>query len=94
MMTEFERQADPYLQGVHEPAPAVMSLNSTVSSLAVTMLLAVATGIPMKGRHLLYNAMVPSLRSARGEPKSDCYICSRSGAYARGDEWPLFARVS
>ncbi len=94
MMTAFERQADPYLQGVHEPAPAVMSLNGTVSSLAVTMLLAVATGMPMKGRHLLYNAMAPSLRSARGEPKSDCYICSRSGAYARGDEWPLFARVS
>ena len=94
MMTEFERQSDPYLQGVREPAPAVMSLNSTVSSLAVTMLLAVATGIPMKGRHVLYNAILPSLRSARCEPKTDCYICSRSGSYARGDGWPLFARES
>lgn len=92
MMTEFEREADPYIQGAREPAPAVMSLNGTVSSLAVTMFLAVTTGIPTKGRHVLYNAMLPSLRSVRGEPKSDCYICSRSGSYARGDGWPLFAR--
>jgi hypothetical protein len=92
MMTQFERQSDPYLQGVREPAPAVMSLNSTVSSLAVTMMLSMATGIPMKGRHILYNAMVPSLRSARADPKTDCYICSRSGSFARGDSWPLFAR--
>ena len=92
MMTEFERQSDPYLQGVREPAPAVMSLNSTVSSLAVTMMLSMTTGIPMKGRHILYNAMAPSLRSARADPKPDCYICSRSGSFARGDSWPLFAR--
>lgn len=92
MMTEFERQSDPYLQGAREPAPAVMSLNSTVSSLAVTMLLSIATGIPMKGRHLLYNALAPTLRSVRAEPKPDCYICSRSGSFARGDSWPLFAR--
>lgn len=94
MLTEFERQADPYIQGVREPAPAVMSLNGTVSSLAVTMFLAVTTGIPLKGRHVLYNAKLPSLRSARGEPKTDCYVCSRSGSYARGDSWPLFARES
>jgi molybdopterin/thiamine biosynthesis adenylyltransferase/proteasome lid subunit RPN8/RPN11 len=94
MLSEFERQADPYIQGVREPAPAVMSLNGTVSSLAVTMFLAVTIGIPMKGRHLLYNAMLPSLRSARGEAKTDCYVCSRSGSYARGDGWPLFARES
>lgn len=92
MMSDFERQSDPYLQGVREPAPAVMSLNSTVSSLAVTMMLSMATGIPMKGRHVLYNAMAPSLRNARAEPKADCYICSRSGSFARGDSWPLFAR--
>jgi hypothetical protein len=92
MMTEFERQSDPYIQGVREPAPAVMSLNSTVSSLAVTMMLSMTTGIPLKARHILYNAMVPTLRSARAEQKSDCYICSYSGAYARGDAWPLFAR--
>lgn len=92
MMTEFERQSDPYLRGVRDPAPAVMSLNGTVSSLAVTMMLSMTTGMPMHARHILYNAMAPSLRSARAEPKADCYICSRSGAFGRGDAWPLFAR--
>jgi molybdopterin-synthase adenylyltransferase len=92
MMTEFERKADPYIQGAHEPAPAVMSLNGTVASLAVTMMLAAVTGLPSTARHVLYNAMASTLRHARGEPKGNCYICSRSGAFARGDSWPLFAR--
>jgi molybdopterin/thiamine biosynthesis adenylyltransferase len=92
MMNAFERQADPYLQGAREPAPAVMSINGTVASLAVTMLLAVVSGIPVAGRYFLYNAMAPSLRSVKATPNPTCYICSRSGSYARGDSWPLLAR--
>jgi hypothetical protein len=92
MMSAFERQADPYIQGAHEPAPAVMSLNGIVSSLAVTMLLAVAAGVPMKGRHLLLNAMVPSLRTVSPVSNAACFICSRAGSLGRGDGWPLFAR--
>ena len=92
MMTPFERQADPYIQGDREPAPAVMSLNGTVSSLAISLMLAVFAGVPINGRHLLYNAMSSSLRTARAEPKPQCFVCSRSGAFARGNSWPLFAR--
>jgi hypothetical protein len=92
MMTDFERRADPYIQGAAEPAPAVMSLNGTVASMAVTMVLSAVAGIPAKARHIIYNALTPSLRSARGDPKTDCYVCSRSGAFARGDAWPLLAR--
>ncbi len=92
MMTPFERQADPYIQGVREPAPAVISINGTVTSLAITMMLSVVTAIPVRARHLLYNAMASTLRAARAQPKPDCYICSRSGSFARGDSWPLFAR--
>lgn len=92
MMTAFERQADPYIQGEREPAPAVMSLNSTVASLGITMMLSVVTSIPMRARHLLYNALASTLRSARAEPKTNCFVCSRSGAFARGEAWPLFAR--
>lgn len=92
MMTAFERQADPYIQGEREPAPAVMSLNGTVGSLAITMLLAIVAGVPVSGRHLLYNATSSTLRAVRAEPKAGCYICSRSGSFARGDSWPLFAR--
>lgn len=92
MMTAFERQADPYVQGEREPAPAVMSLNGTVSSLAVTMLLAVVAGVPIMSRHILYNALASTMRPVRAQQNADCYICSRSGSFARGDSWPIFAR--
>lgn len=92
MMTAFERKLDPYLQGVREPAPAVISLNGTVASLALTMFMAYVTGIPSQGRYLVYNARTSTLRSVRSEPKDDCYICSLSGSFARGDSRPLYAR--
>ncbi|HEY1697329.1 MAG TPA: ThiF family adenylyltransferase [Polyangiaceae bacterium] len=92
MMSAFERQADPYIQGAHEPAPAVMSINGMVSSLAVTMLLAIVAGVPMKGRHILLNAMVPLIRTVRPVSNAACFICSRAGSLGRGDGWPLFAR--
>ncbi len=92
MMTAFERQSDPYVQGDHEAAPAVMSLNTTVASLGVTMLLAVVTGIPVEARHILYNAITSTTRVVHVTSKADCLVCSRIGAFARGDSWPLFAR--
>ena len=79
MMTPFERQADPYIVGKREPAPAVMSLNGTVASLAVTMLLSVVCGVPVGGRHLLYNARASVLRTVRAQADPNCYICSRLG---------------
>lgn len=92
MMTAFERQADPYLRGAREPAPAVISLNGTVASLAITMLLSMVAGVPISARHVLYNAMASTIRSVRAEPVSNCIVCSRKGAFARGDAWPLQAR--
>lgn len=92
MMSDFERQADPYIRGAREPAPAVMSLNSTVVSLGVTMLLSMIAGIPVSARHILYNAINSALRNVRAQPHPTCYICSRSGGFARGDSWPLHAR--
>jgi hypothetical protein len=91
-MSEFERRADPYIQGAREPAPAVMSLNGTVSSLAVSMMLAVCAGFPAGGRHLMYDARRPSLRTLYVQPDLGCYVCSASGSYARGNTWPIFAR--
>jgi hypothetical protein len=92
MMTAFERRADPYFPGSQDPAPAVISLNATVASLATTMMLAVVAGFPSNARHLLYNAMNSTLRTVGADSQDNCYICSRSGAFARGDSWPLFAR--
>lgn len=93
MMSDFERKADPYIEGANEPAPSVISLNGTVVSLAITMLLGVATSVPTDARHLIYNARTASLRSARATPKDDCFICSREGVFARGDAQSLFART-
>jgi molybdopterin-synthase adenylyltransferase len=92
MMTAEERQRDAYILGDHEPAPAVISINSTVTSLAMTMFMAMTVGIPSEGRHVLYNARLPSLKSVSYARNPDCYICSSRGALARGDTQPLFTR--
>jgi molybdopterin/thiamine biosynthesis adenylyltransferase len=92
MMIESERRLDPYIQGAREPAPAVVSINGTVASLAITMFLSVVTGIPSRGRNLLYNGVNSTLRAVRVPPQENCYICSRAGTFARGDSVQLYAR--
>lgn len=92
MMNEEERRLDPYIQGAREPAPAVISINSTVTSLAVTMFMAITLGIPSEGRYILYNANKPSLRSVTAGRNPTCYICSPSGVLGRGAAQALFTR--
>ncbi len=92
MMTPEERRRDPYIVGGHEPAPAVISINATVMSLAMTMFLAMVVGVPSEGRYVLYNARSPSLKSVSVARNPDCYICSSYGVLARGDAQPLFTR--
>jgi molybdopterin/thiamine biosynthesis adenylyltransferase len=94
LLTDFERAADPYIVGAHEPAPAVISLNATMASMAVTMFLSAVTGIPSRARLVNYNGMAGTTRSAKVSPHPTCYACSSRGALARGDEWPLPARLS
>ncbi len=92
MMNEGERRLDPYIQGAREPAPAVISINSTVTSLAVTMFMAMTIGVPSEGRYVLYNAKSPSLRSVTASRNPICYICSPKGVLGRGDAQVLFTR--
>jgi molybdopterin/thiamine biosynthesis adenylyltransferase len=92
LMTDFERQQDPYIVGQPEPAPAVISLNATVASMAVTMFLNATVGIPGSARFLNYNAMTGTCRPVLSVPHPSCIVCSHRGALARGDEWPLPAR--
>jgi molybdopterin/thiamine biosynthesis adenylyltransferase len=93
MMSESERKLDPYIVGGREPAPSVISLNGTVVSLAVTMFLGVAVGAPLDATRLMYNACSPALRSVQGQPKPECFICSKKGALAWGDHHRLFTRL-
>ncbi|HUY04438.1 MAG TPA: ThiF family adenylyltransferase [Rhodocyclaceae bacterium] len=92
MMNESERRLDPYIPGSREPAPSVVSLNGTVVSLAVSMLLGVVAGAPFDATHLIYNGQASSLRSVRGEARSTCFICSRDGALAWGSNRQLLTR--
>lgn len=94
LLTDFERNADPYVTGIHEPAPAVISLNSTMASMAVTMFLSAVAGVPSAARLLNYNAMTGSCRPAAGDRHPTCIACSPQGALARGSEWHLPARQS
>lgn len=94
MMSESERRLDPYIVGSQEPAPSVISLNGTVVSLAVTMLLGVVVGAPFDATRLMYNASSPALRSIQGQPKPDCFICSKKGVLAWGDRRRLFTRLN
>jgi hypothetical protein len=93
LLTDFERKADPYILGHPEPAPAVISLNSTIASLATTMFLNTVTGIPGTARFLNYNAMTGVCRPVVCTPHPSCIVCSASGALARADDWPLPARL-
>jgi hypothetical protein len=63
-----------------------------VTSIAMTMFLAMTVGVPSDGRHILYNARTPSLRVVSFTRNPTCYICSSSGVLARGDAQLLFTR--
>ena len=93
MLTEFERQADPYILGDAEPAPAVVSLNATIASMAVTMFLNACTGIPGSSRFINYNAISGTARPAMCVQHPSCIVCSPFGAIARGGEWPIAGRT-
>ena len=92
MMNAEERSKDQYIQGAHEPAPAVISINGTVTSMAMTMFLAMMVGVPSAARHLIYDARPPSLRAVSFNSNPKCYVCSPRGVLARGDSQPLFTR--
>lgn len=92
MMTPEQRRLDPYFIGHHEPQPAVISLNATVSSLAVTMFLGMVTSIPIESRFVIYDGIRGSVRPTVKSPEVNCIVCSQQGAFARGDTWPLPVR--
>jgi hypothetical protein len=94
LLTDFERKADPYIVGFHEPAPAVISLNATVAAMSVTMFLSAVVDLPSQGRQINYNGILGTARSAFTERHPNCVACSADGALSRGNEWPLPARLS
>jgi molybdopterin/thiamine biosynthesis adenylyltransferase len=92
MLTREQRAADPYLLGAHEPQPAVMSINSMMASLAVTMFLGAVTPMPANSRFQLYDGIRGTVRPTTARIVDDCLVCSHAGALAKGNFWPLPVR--
>ena len=92
LLSDEARARDRYIVGAAEPQPAVISLNGTVASLGVTMMLSAVTGMSVAARHqlVLFNRGV--VRAAASEPTPNCVICSIHGVLARGDTWPMAGR--
>jgi molybdopterin/thiamine biosynthesis adenylyltransferase len=93
LMTPDERAQDQYIQGETVPQPAVISINSTVSSLAVTMFLGAATHIPADSRWQRYDGVSGQVRLMSADREPGCIVCSGTGALSRGKMWPLPTRA-
>jgi hypothetical protein len=77
-----------YIQGVDGPAPSVISLNSTVSSLAVTAALNMAVNLTGGGNVVdqIYDAKTGSVFTVAPVHHQGCDVCDESsGVKALGD---------
>lgn len=92
MLTPELRASDPYIIGVHEPQPAVISINATMASLAITMFMGAVTEMPAHARFQLYDGVRGTVRPTTARIVSNCIVCSSEGALARGSSWPLPVR--
>jgi molybdopterin/thiamine biosynthesis adenylyltransferase len=83
--------AEGYIQGINEPAPAVVSINGVIASLAVTELLARFTGFAgtsARADLLLYRLSDGVVRRTCPPPTAGCSICSSAGLLGVGNLAP------
>jgi molybdopterin/thiamine biosynthesis adenylyltransferase len=83
-MSPEHKSADPYFGVDGEPQPAVISLNGTMSSLAVTMFMSAVAGLPVPARHLRYDGLAATVRPVVATADPDCAVCSHAGELALG----------
>ena len=80
-----------YIQGIDEPAPAIVSINGVVASLGVTEMLARLTGFAGTGSRsslLLYRLTDGTVRRTSPPPIPSCPTCSVSGVLGAGELGP------
>lgn len=94
LMTEDEIRRDPYVVGAQVPQPAVISLNCTVGSLGITMLISYVTQLPMIARQQIYQGEKGVVRVVSSSSFHSCIVCSNDGALGRGDLWSMPWRPS
>ena len=90
LMTPEQRSADPYFndhEGVHQPA--VISLNSAMVSMTVTMFLAAFLGIPGRARWQSFDGIAGTVRVLSSKPDPDCPVCGRGGVAAQANRRAL-----
>jgi molybdopterin/thiamine biosynthesis adenylyltransferase len=92
MMSDEQRSGDTYIVGATVVQPAVISLNSTMSSAAVSMFLGAVTGVPANARFVVYDGIRGSMRPQIQESLAHCVVCSDEGALGRGSTWQLPTR--
>ena len=94
LLNAEQRNADPYFSegvGIHQPA--VISLTSTVASIAVTMFLSVVTGAPAHARGQYYDGNLGKVRPITMKPHPTCTTCSSEfGVFGRGQAVSLPTR--
>jgi molybdopterin-synthase adenylyltransferase len=94
LLSAEARARDQYIVGVPTPQPAVISINSTASSLAVTMFLSAVTGIPMAARNVRLRLETGIVSRVESRATAGCPVCSGTGASGRGDSWTSPGRAS
>lgn len=93
LMSEEQIKLDPYFQGSQGIVqPAVISINSTMSSLAVTMFLGVVTAIPANATMQYYDGIKGVIRTLKQDVDASCIVCSKNGALGLGPRWKLPTR--
>jgi hypothetical protein len=92
LLTDEARAADRYVIGDAVAQPAVVSINSAATSLAITMLLSAVTGVPFGTRQLRLRLESGVVSSVSTTPAERCPWCSEHGALLRGDTWPMPGR--
>jgi hypothetical protein len=92
-MSDEQRAGDPYFgMDVGVKQPAVISINSTVAALAVTMFLSAVVGIPSASRYQVYDGNLGRVRSVEAGCGLACVFCSDQGTLAMGDRASLTER--
>lgn len=89
LMTPDQRASDPYFNEGGISQPAVISINSVMVSMSVTMFLGAFTAIPIRTRWQSYDALSGTVRPFSAKPDVECKICGAAGVVGTGDSREL-----
>lgn len=81
------RRREGYVVGADVPEPAVMSLNGTIASLAVTEFLALVTGFRSANHYTYYDMVEQRVGPRQVTRDARCFTCSIEGIGDEADLW-------